>query len=158
VLVVDSDMRKGDFQKICDKSSDNVLSDRLRDDITFNDAIKQNSIENLDMFTHVQIPPNPTELIMSENFTMFINKASQEYDLGIIDTPPILAVTDAAIIGNQAGTTSMLARYDQSPLREIITATNRFGLNYVEKKGLIFNAVEKRASDYGYYNYMYEYK
>jgi tyrosine-protein kinase Etk/Wzc len=52
----------------------------------------------------------------------------------------------------------MLTRYDQSPLKEIITATNRFDLNGVEIKGLNFNAVEKRANDYGYYNYMYEYK
>lgn len=49
----------------------------------------------------------------------------------------------------------MLARYEQSPLTEIIMAANRFGLNGVDIKGLIFNAVEKKAS---VYNYGYEYK
>ena len=66
------------------------------------------------MFTRGQIPPHPSELLMSENFTTFIIKASQENDLVIIDTPPILVLTDA-IIGNQAGTSLMLARYDQRP-------------------------------------------
>ena len=67
------------------------------------------------MFTRGQIPPHPSELLMSENFTTFIIKASQENDLVIIDTQPIRVVTDAAIIGNQAGTSLILARYDQSP-------------------------------------------
>lgn len=120
--------------------------------------IKKTNIDNLHLVTRGQIQPNPSELLMSENFTAFIEQASQAYELVIIDTPPILAVTDSAIIGNQAGTILMLARYEQSPLKEVITAANRFDLNGFEIKGLNFNAVEKRSSDYGYYNYGYEYK
>ncbi|WNC69642.1 polysaccharide biosynthesis tyrosine autokinase [Thalassotalea nanhaiensis] len=158
VLLVDGDMRKGYLQKVFNTQWDNGLSDHLIGDITFEQTVKDTSTDNLHIVTRGQVPPNPSELLMSEHFTNFINKASADYDLVIIDTPPILAVTDAAIIGNQAGTTLMLARYDMSPLKEIITAANRFDLNGVEIKGLIFNAVEKRNSDYGYYNYGYDYK
>ncbi|WNC70367.1 polysaccharide biosynthesis tyrosine autokinase [Thalassotalea nanhaiensis] len=156
VLLVDGDMRKGYLQKVFNTQWDNGLSDHLIGDITFEQTVKDTSTDNLHIVTRGQVPPNPSELLMSEHFTNFINKASADYDLVIIDTPPILAVTDTAIIGNQAGTTLMLARYDMSPLKEIITAANRFDLNGVEIKGLIFNAVEKRNSDYGYYNYDYK--
>ncbi|WOH38990.1 polysaccharide biosynthesis tyrosine autokinase [Thalassotalea fonticola] len=158
VLLVDGDMRKGYLQKIFNVASDNGLSEHLIGDIELSDVIKQTRIDNLSLVTRGQIPPNPSELLMSERFTKFIAQVTTEYDLIIIDTPPILAVTDGAIIGNHAGTSLMLARYDMSPLKEIITSVNRFDLNGVEIKGLIFNAVEKRASDYGYYNYGYEYK
>ena len=158
VLIIDGDMRKGYMQRVFNLKADNGLSDHLIGDISHGDAIQETTIENLSIVTRGQIPPNPSELLMSEGFTNFINKVANDFDLVIIDTPPILAVTDAAIIGRHAGTALMLARYDMSPLKEIITGVNRFDLNGVEIKGLIFNAVEKRNSDYGYYNYGYEYK
>ncbi|NMP16494.1 polysaccharide biosynthesis tyrosine autokinase [Thalassotalea sp. Y01] len=158
VLLIDGDMRKGYMHKILQIPAKPGLSDHLVGHIALEDAVMSSGIENLDFITRGEIPPNPSELLMGERFTKLIEHAQSHYDLVIIDTPPILAVTDAAIIGNQAGTSLMLARYDQSPLKEIITAANRFDLNGVEIKGIIFNAVEKRQSDYGYYNYGYEYK
>ncbi|QBY03138.1 polysaccharide biosynthesis tyrosine autokinase [Thalassotalea sp. HSM 43] len=158
VLLIDGDMRKGYMHKILQIPAKPGLSDHLIGQLTLDETIMSSGIENLDFITRGEIPPNPSELLMSERFSKVILHASTEYDLVIIDTPPILAVTDAAIIGNHAGTSLMLARYDQSPLKEIITATNRFDLNGVEIKGVIFNAVEKRNSNYGYYNYGYEYK
>lgn len=158
VLLIDGDMRKGYMHKTFNLKAEQGLSDHLVGDIDLASTIKTTAIENLSLVTRGQIPPNPSELLMSERFTNFIEQAAKDFDLVIIDTPPILAVTDSAIIGKHAGTSLMLARYDMSPLKEIITAVNRFDLNGVEIKGLIFNAVEKRASEYGYYNYGYEYK
>ena len=84
--------------------------------------------------------------------------ASQNYDLVIVDTPPVLAVTDASIVGAIAGTTLMVARFSQNTAKEIDVARNRFEQSGIEVKGVIFNAVEKKASShygYGYYNYSY---
>lgn len=158
VLLIDGDMRKGYLHKIFNKPHVNGLSDLLISDINRSEYIQASGIENLDIIMSGKKTSNPSELLMSEGFTQLIANAQKNYDLVIIDTPPILAVTDAAIIGNQAGTALMLARYDQSALKEIITAVNRFDMNGVEVKGLIFNAVEKRASNYDYYQYGYEYK
>lgn len=155
---MDGDMRKGHLHRIFNKTHNNGLSDLLITDIKLSQVIQASGIENLDIIVRGKTPPNPSELLMSQGFTQLVEHAQQHYDLVIIDTPPILAVTDAAIIGNQAGIVLMIARYDQSALKEIITAVNRFDLNGVEIKGLIFNAVEKRASNYGYYQYGYEYK
>ncbi len=84
--------------------------------------------------------------------------ASQNYDLVIFDTPPVLAVTDPSIVGAFAGTTLMVARFGQNTAKEIDVARSRFQQSGIKVKGVIFNAIEKKASSsygYGYYNYEY---
>ena len=94
---------------------------------------------------------------MNERFTALLDKLKPLYDLILIDTPPILAVTDAAVIGNHAGTSLMVLRFGLNQPREIALAKQRFEQNGVEIKGAIFNAVEKRHTGYSSYGY-YEYK
>jgi tyrosine-protein kinase Etk/Wzc len=94
---------------------------------------------------------------MHENFTKFIRDIGALYDLIIIDTPPILAVTDAAVIGRHAGTSLLVARFALNNARELALAKQRFEQNGVEIKGAIFNAVERRAAGYSEYAY-YKYK
>ena len=160
VVLVDADMRKGYSHKLLNVTVEQGLSSNLIGDLDTAEAIKPTAIENLDLISREKIPPNPSELLMGERFSKLITELSSQYDLVIIDTPPILAVTDASIIGHHAGTSFMLARFEQSSLKEIATAANRFELNGIDIKGVIFNAVEKKASsyygDYGYYNYEYE--
>ncbi|CAE6952871.1 protein involved in exopolysaccharide biosynthesis [Vibrio sp. B1FLJ16] len=156
VLLVDADMRKGYLQKSLGLRWDNGLSELLSGKISSSDAIKTTSIENLDVVTRGQVPPNPSELLMHPRFKNFVDKVSAEYDLVIIDTPPVLAVTDPTIVGAIAGTTLMVTRFEQTTLKEINIAHNRFEQAGVEVKGVLLNAIEKKASNaYGYYNYSY---
>ncbi|WP_199459698.1 polysaccharide biosynthesis tyrosine autokinase [Vibrio owensii] len=161
VLLVDADMRKGYLQQCFGLTADNGLSDFLSGKIGQETVIKQTKVENLDVITRGQVPPNPSELLMHPRFVEFVEKASQEYDLVIIDTPPVLAVTDPSIVGAIAGTTLMVARFDQTTSKELEVARSRFEQSGVEVKGVILNAVEKKASNsygygYGYYNYSYK--
>jgi tyrosine-protein kinase Etk/Wzc len=160
VILIDADMRKGYSHKLFNVTAEQGLSCNLIGDIDTAESIKATDIENLDFISRGKIPPNPSELLMGERFSKLITELSTQYDLVIIDTPPILAVTDASIIGHHAGTLFMLARFEQSSLKEIAAAANRFELNGIDIKGVIFNAVEKNASsyygDYGYYNYEYK--
>ena len=86
--------------------------------------------------------------------------ASDHYDLVIVDTPPILAVTDAAIIGNYVGTTLLVARFEENTVKEIEVSSKRFEQSGVIIKGCILNGVVKKASNYygyGYSHYGYNY-
>jgi tyrosine-protein kinase Etk/Wzc len=94
---------------------------------------------------------------MHENFTRLMQEIVPAYDLIIIDTPPILAVTDAAVIGHHAGTSLLVARFGLNKTRELALAKQRFEQNGVELKGAIFNAVERRTAGYSTYAY-YKYK
>ncbi|HHG3589815.1 TPA: polysaccharide biosynthesis tyrosine autokinase [Vibrio parahaemolyticus] len=161
VLLIDADMRKGYLQQCFGLRWDNGLSEYLSGKVAPSNIIKSTSIDNLNVVTRGQAPPNPSELLMHPRFKSFIDDMSAEYDLVIIDTPPVLAVTDPSIVGALAGTTLMVARFDQTTLKEIEVARGRFEQSGVEVKGVILNAVEKKASNsygygYGYYNYAYK--
>lgn len=159
VLVVDADMRKGYLQRHFGLMFDDGLSEMLSGKLETKDVIKVTGIENLDIITRGQVPPNPSELLMHQRFADFIEWSSNNYDLVLIDTPPVLAVTDPSIVGALAGTSLMVGRFDQTSVKEIEVAMHRFEMAGIEIKGFILNAVEKKASSsygYGYYNYSYE--
>ena len=161
VLLIDADMRKGYLHKVMRCQGDKGLSDILSGRITLFDAIQKTQLTNLHVIAHGQVPPNPSELLMHENFSRFVKEISNMYDLVIFDTPPILAVTDAALVGSQAGTTLMVTRYGLNGIKEIEHAKRRLEQNGLLVKGVIFNAVVRKASnysDYGYYQYEYKAK
>ena len=162
VLLVDVDMRKGYIHKMFGIPVENGLSDFLAKRCDLSTATHTTEVENLFVIGRGQIPPNPSELLMHKNFTEFLDQVSAEYDLIILDTPPFLAVTDAAIVGRQSGTNLIVTRFELNPAREVELTMRRFAQNGIDLKGAIFNGVEKRASAkygygaYGYYNYEYK--
>ncbi|MGO4001969.1 polysaccharide biosynthesis tyrosine autokinase [Pseudomonas fluorescens] len=161
VLLVDVDMRKGYLHKMLGTGSENGLSDVLSRQCSLDTAIHPTSVSGFDFISRGRIPPNPSELLMKANFTAFLDEVSSRYDLVILDTPPLLAVTDAAIVGLLSGTNLIVTRFGLNPAREIQLTMRRFAQNGIELKGAIFNGVEKRASaygygDYGYYHYDYK--
>jgi tyrosine-protein kinase Etk/Wzc len=159
VLLVDVDLRKGHLHRLFGVEADNGLSDVLARRCTVEQAIRGTATENLSVIARGQIPPNPSELLMHANFTAFLDEVGRRFDLVILDTPPLLAVTDAAIVGRQAGTSLIVTRFGVNPAREIELTLRRFAQNGIEVKGAIFNGIEKRAAKYGgYHYYQYEYK
>lgn len=161
VLFIDTDMRKGYTHKLFNESNTNGLSDILSGKIEINKAIKTIASAGFDYISRGMIPPNPAELLMHRRFGELLNWASENYDIVVLDTPPILAVTDAAVIGHYAGTTLMVARFELNTAKEIDVGIKRFEQTGVIVKGCILNGVVKKASSYygyGYNHYGYSYK
>ncbi|RAR56556.1 tyrosine-protein kinase Etk/Wzc [Onishia taeanensis] len=159
VLVVDADMRKGHVHHAFGGKSEGGLSELLAGKAALDEVVRSGSIEGLDYVSRGSAPPNPSELLMQERFTQFLSDIRARYDLVIIDTPPILAVTDAAVIGKQCGTTLMVTRFQMNPVKELEIAIRRFETSGVAVKGAILNAMERKAATsygYGYYNYAYK--
>ena len=157
VVVIDADMRKGHLHRYFKNQNDLGLSDLLSGQAEHQQVIHETEVENLHFIPRGQIPPNPSELLMHSRFKALMERLSAEYDLVLVDTPPILAVTDAAIIGQQAGTSLIVARYGMNSAKEVDVSVHRFEQNKVEIKGAILNAIERRASnEYGYYAYHYD--
>ena len=160
VLIIDADMRKGYLQTQFGMKWDDGLSDLLSGRLNLEQVTKKSQVEGLDVITRGQIPPNPSELLMHSNFSKMVAEVSGKYDIIIVDTPPILAVTDPAIVSAHAGSTLLVTRFGQNHLREIELTRNRFEQNGIDVKGVVFNGVVRKASNaYGYYGYYnYEYK
>nr|WP_261581934.1 polysaccharide biosynthesis tyrosine autokinase [Escherichia coli] len=161
VLYIDADMRKGYIHNIFNKSYENGLSDYLSGKINYDKIIKKLPEVKFDFVSRGMASPNPAELLMHQRFHELITWANENYELIIIDTPPILAVTDAAIIGNYVGTTLLVALFEENSVKDIEMAVRRFEQSGVIVKGCILNGVVKKANSYygyGYNHYAYQYK
>ncbi|NIG76452.1 tyrosine-protein kinase Wzc [Klebsiella sp. Ap-873] len=159
VLLMDCDMRKGYTHELLGTTNVNGLSDVLSGQGDITRCAQKTSVPNFDLIPRGQVPANPSELLMNERFSQLVKWASENYDLVLIDTPPILAVTDAAIVGRHAGTTLMVARYAVNTLKEVETSLSRFEQNGIAVRGVILNSIFRRATgyqDYGYYEYEYK--
>ena len=152
VLLVDSDMRKGYVHEMLHQPIGSGLSDVLSGAMSFNEAIRTTEIEGLDFVSRGDVPVNPAELLMKANLETLLAEVSGRYDYVILDAPPIMTVTDAAILGQQAGTTIIVARYGLTTEQDIENCVVRFANSNVVVKGAILNGVEKSANNY----YAYE--
>lgn len=180
VLLIDGDIRRGYLHNMMNANNDKGLADLLAgtavagrsttggeavnlkasddaDTIDYAPYIQSGYIENLDFMPRGTSAPNPAELMMHNRMKQLMDQTSKDYDYVLIDTPPILAVTDAAIVGRYAGTTLLVARFGMTPSKEMIHTVKRFDQNGVEVKGAILNSVERKASSYYGYGYNYHY-
>ncbi|HCI6701773.1 TPA: polysaccharide biosynthesis tyrosine autokinase, partial [Klebsiella pneumoniae] len=135
VLFIDTDMRKGYTHNLFNVENTKGLSDILSGKMTVERAIQPLSMAGFDFIARGAVPPNPAELLMHKNFDALLSWASQNYEIVVLDTPPILAVTDAAIIGNYVGTTLLVARFEQNTAKEIEVSVRRFEQSGVIVKG-----------------------
>ncbi len=157
VLIIDGDMRLGTMHDVIGGKAEGGLSELIAGQIELAQALRPvANVEGLSFIARGKTPPNPSELLMNPRFTALLESLKAKFDMIIIDTPPVLAVTDAAIIGGHAGTSMLVVRFGLNQVREISLAVQRFEQNGVEIKGAIFNAVERRHAgyaSYGYYDY-----
>ncbi len=156
VVVVDADMRKGHMHRFFENRNDAGLSDYLSGQVEQSAIVQSTEMEHLTFISRGQVPPNPSELLMHDRFKALMESLSAQYDIVLVDTPPILAVTDAAIVGQLAGSSLIVTRFGVNSVKEVDITLTRFAQNNVEIKGAILNCMERRASnEYGYYAYEY---
>lgn len=160
VLLIDADMRRGHINEYFGRPRDKGLSEVIAGVLPLKEAIYATTIPGLDLLTTGQIPPNPSELLLHPHFTELLSTVSAQYDRVIIDCPPILAVTDAAIVGRQVGTVLLAARFAVTPMNELEAAIARLRQAGVLINGILLNGVEQSAGNgYGYgYQYTYAYR
>ena len=155
VLLVDADMRKGTIAKFFALNNESGLSDILAGKRPFEEKIKATHTSYLNVVTRGSVPLNPSELLIHPRFGEFLQWASTNYDLVVIDTPPILAVTDASIVGKYAGITLLLARFSKTKIKDLEFSCQRFANAGIHVDGFILNGIQTRMNnDYKeYYSY-----
>ena len=154
VLLIDTDMRKGYLDRLFGLTPEFGLSDILNGKAAPAKAVQETGIENLHLISSGSYPSNPSELLMDNRFNELLANASQRYDYVILDTPPVLAVTDAVIIGQHAGTVLMISRYAHTRARELEASVERLKQNHINIKGVVLNGMKREANNsYDYYAY-----
>lgn len=159
VLIIDADLRRGYLHKYFNQQAQLGLADYLNGQTELSQVIKATEVSGLDVIARGKSPANPSELLSTTQFATMLNQLSEQYDHILIDTPPILAVTDGIIISQHAGVNLVIARYAKTQMKELELTINRFEQAGVKVNGIILNDIQRSSAGYGYgYNYSYAYK
>ncbi|MBM4387638.1 MAG: polysaccharide biosynthesis tyrosine autokinase, partial [Deltaproteobacteria bacterium] len=156
-LLIDSDMRRPRLHKTFSSFNDRGLSTYLIGGSSFVEAIWRTEIENLDLMPCGPIPPNPAELLHTRKFQELLEDIGRNYEVVVFDSPPILAVTDAMIIGSSVDGVVLVAKSGYTTKDSLQHAKKMLeGVN-VRILGSVLNDIDLENRSYGYYYYRYKY-
>ncbi|HAV4922920.1 TPA: polysaccharide biosynthesis tyrosine autokinase, partial [Acinetobacter baumannii] len=150
VLLIDADMRRGYMHKYFDVDVKPGLSELLSGQADLQKVLHKTQVANLDVITRGKSPTNPSEILSSNQFKELLEQLQSQYDHIIIDTPPVLAVTDGIIISQYTGVNLIVARYAKSQMKELELTLNRFEQAGVKVNGFILNDIQRASAGYGY--------
>ncbi|WP_291372358.1 polysaccharide biosynthesis tyrosine autokinase [Acinetobacter sp. UBA6720] len=158
VLIVDADLRRGYLHKYFNYDTQPGLTELLNGQHSLETVIRNTEVPGLSVISRGKSPANPSELLSSAQFKNVLEQLSEKFAHVIIDTPPVLAVTDGIIISQYTGVNLVIARYAKTQMKELELTINRFEQAGVKVNGFILNDIQRTAgSGYGY-NYAYAYK
>jgi tyrosine-protein kinase Etk/Wzc len=160
VLLIDGDLRRGHLHEYLGIEREHGLTEFISGEIPIGQVLHPTTVSGLTLIPTGTLPPNPAELLLHKRFTNCLSVLTPRYDHIIIDSPPILAVTDAAIIGQMVGGTLMVLKAGEHPMREIELSVKRLKQAEVNLRGILFNDIKASSSRYGAgkYSYQYAYK
>lgn len=156
-LIIDADLRRGHLHEYSGLPRGAGVSDLVIGQVDSLGAIRPTLVSNLDIMSTGAVPPNPSELLLHERFAQMIVEVSKQYDHVLIDSPPVLAVTDAAVVGRLAGASLLVVKAGANPMREIEVSVKRLHQAGINLRGVLFNNVTKIGSRYGAGKYVYQY-
>jgi tyrosine-protein kinase Etk/Wzc len=158
VLLVDADLRKGYINQYFGFARGPGLSEVIAGSQKFEQVVHRDAAPTLDVLTTGQLPPNPGELLMSPAMAQFMLTVSEQYDLVLIDTPPVLAVSDTQVVAAGAGTVFLVAKANVTTVGELQESVKRLSQAGVSVKGVVFNDYITSKRRYGGYGYSYGYR
>ncbi|WP_288390590.1 polysaccharide biosynthesis tyrosine autokinase [uncultured Acinetobacter sp.] len=158
VLLIDADLRRGYLNKYFNAEIKPGLSEYLAGEVGLNEITHHSEVAGLDMITRGKSPANPSEALSTPQFIAFLEEIMPLYDHILIDTPPVLAVTDGVVIAQNAGVNLVIARHAKTHMKELELTLSRFEQAGIKVNGFILNDIQSTAGySYGY-NYAYGYK
>lgn len=157
VLLIDGDMRKPVQHRTFKIKNDEGLSTLIIKKSSMAKSVKSNVINNLDLLPSGPLPPNPSELLASENFKALLEQFAKNYDYVIIDTPPVNVVSDAMVMKSSISGIMLVIRYAMTTYEDLANCMKQIELAKVNMLGFVMNDVHHNHGA-NYYNYKYKYK
>jgi capsular exopolysaccharide synthesis family protein len=161
-LLVDADLRRPGFTTLLNLKGLPGVADILTSDqpveITAPPLVQLTEVEGLEVLPVGFRRPNPSELLSSKEFIELLAWADSQYDRVIVDCPPVLAVSDAQVVGQLVDGAVLVVRPDKNHRRSVIRALDSFQSSGCRVLGVVANSITNDAGTYGYgYGYNYEY-
>lgn len=151
VILIDCDLRRPSLHKKFRISNNKGLSDAIIDRRKLNDCIQKRT-EYLDILTAGKIPPNPSEMLGSKAMSSLLDELSNIYDVIILDSPPVLAVTDAQVLSTKVDGTILVIRGEKTKKDSVIAAKEVLNKVNANILGTVLNGGDKNKDNY-YYHY-----
>ncbi|SHH02718.1 polysaccharide biosynthesis tyrosine autokinase [Massilia sp. CF038] len=150
VLLIDADLRNGHLHRYFGVSREQGLTKAIAGAMPLEHIIHHRVLENLDFIPTGALPPNRAEFLQHLNFSNLLDTVSADYDMVVIDPPPILAVSDVLIIGAHVGAVFILARAGITTEGEITESVKRLNHAGIAPQGVVFNDMPLRIGGYAY--------
>ena len=156
VLLIDADMRKSVQHKIFGVKNKNGLSTAVSKQHKVEDCIQKNVMPNLDILPAGPIPPNPSELLASEQMTKILDELSTQYSVIVIDTPPVNVVTDAMELAKDVSGIIMVLQYGKTTHEDVDEAVKKISFAQINLFGFILNGIKTKRNGKYYSKYAYK--
>jgi capsular exopolysaccharide synthesis family protein len=161
-LIVGADMRRPKIFEDFNRTNEVGLSTFLSGLSEFEQVIQDTEIKNLFLVSGGPVPPNPSELLLTDRFELFVKKALEQFDFVIIDTPPLALVTDAFVISKFVDHTVFVLRQNYSPKEFVRSIDEYYRSGKLKNMSILLNDIYKSGLGYGYgqgyaYHYGYSY-
>ncbi len=153
VLLVDCDMRKPEIHNKLQLSNDIGLSEYLRDQNSLAEIVQDTRVENLHVASAGDAVVNPTELLASPQFMRLLNESAAQFDVVILDGPPVMGLADSLIISNRAGNTLLVSAYGQTRKRSLKEAYERLSQARSNMIGTVLTKMKAPEITKKYYGY-----
>jgi len=153
VLLIDADMRKPTAHYTFKLRNGYGLSSLLARQCEFGEAVQPTYVEDLSVIPSGVIPPNPAELLASNQMDVVVDKLLEVFDLIIFDAPPVLSVTDAQIISNKCDGTILVVNSGATGKEEIAKAKEALEKSKANIIGVVMNNFELQKDHYYYHYY-----
>ena len=150
VLLIDADLRNGHLHKYFHIGREGGLADYLTETTSLESVVQQGVAPNLDFISTGRWPSEPGELLLSPRMNEMIDTCAKQYDLVVIDAPPILNVSDAQILAQNAGTVFVVAMSEVTQLAELEECAKRMDRSGVRITGVVLNGAKQNNGEYGY--------
>jgi capsular exopolysaccharide synthesis family protein len=152
-LVIDADMRRPRMHEALDRPQEPGLSNVLVGDTKLADAARTTGVPNLTFLAAGHIPPNPAELLGSKKYAELLADLRSKYDWIVIDAPPVMPVTDAALVANRAQGVLFVVGSEMTPRQNAVTAIEQLKNANARFVGVVLNRVHIQRHSYYYSPY-----
>lgn len=149
VVLVDGDLRRGVLHRYFQVEPHPGVAEVVTGVSKLDEALHVTDTPNLDLLPAGRLPTNPAELLASAPFQELLDELGRRYKAVIVDTPPILSVTDSALVGRHAGVNLLVLRAGEHSIGEILSALRRLVQSGVTIRGAILNDVRPTWGRYG---------
>lgn len=153
VLIIDADMRRPRQHRAMGVANETGLSTVLLGETTIDDAVKSTEVAGMFLMPCGPVPPNPAELLHSDKFQGLLDRLGEKFDLVLLDSPPLVAAADAAVLSTLVDGVVYVARFKKTTkdLAKRMLRTLR-DIN-APVLGAVLNDVDLESREYGYYSY-----